>query len=82
MYLDNAVNFHVAFLCDLSVRRILVLQDPNEVMKTNETLHGPRNRGLPIGQYIIPQLSWLGYDFNERKNLTKLRAFIDHMVKR
>ena len=60
-----------------------MFQTPEEAIHTDSILY--RLRGNFTADtikafYVIPQLSWLGFDYSQRHDLDAINAFIKKMV--
>ena len=62
---------------------MLIFQIPEKVIQNDSILHKPRGNitaHMIEAFYVIPQLSWLGFDYSQRKDLDAINMFIKKMV--
>ena len=57
------------------------LQTASEVLADDKLMFKTRGGMLRINTwYIIPQLQWLGFDYDKRFNLTAIQEYIAYIV--
>ena len=57
------------------------LQTASEVMANDKLMFKTRGGPLRIkAWFVIPQLQWLGFDYNKRFNSTAIEEYISYIV--
>ena len=57
------------------------LQTASEVLADDKLMFTTRGGSIPIKTwFVIPQLQWLGFDYNKRFNSTAIQEYIAYIV--
>ena len=63
----------------------IYLQHTNDLIWNDKLMYkriGKVAHPLTATKYHLPQLCWIGFNYEERNNLTSINAYIEKMVKK